>query len=281
MKKGLHSEFPMTICIAAICDNCEGKNPKIVMAGDRMVTYGRTTQFEHKSPKLIEVAPNCVVATAGSVSTPPEILSDASISRFDEPVDIEEVGNKILKSFHKVRMREIENTILKVNLIDSAEDFIDKQQKMHKDYFEKIDGELDDFEFNVSIIIAGIDDRGVHLFKIDSGYEKLEHLTPLGYTWNGIGAIHAKDIFFSSEYYDKCPLNEALYTVYKAKKISEHAPGVGPKYIDLWVVTKSKIEKLDENMLNLLEKIYQKEQRAIKRSVKFESLDSSVKKLKL
>lgn len=269
----------MTVCIAAICE--KDKEPKIVVAGDRMVTYGDIEEFEQKEPKLIDISPNCVIAAAGNATTPSTILYNAKLSKTTDIVNVRKIGNDLLNSYFLTRSSEIENIIFKKYGINTYKEFLETQKTLRDDWFLKIEEEFDEYQFEVQLFISGIDENGPQLYKIEEGEEKLEPLDALGYITIGIGADHARKIFFSSEYSDKCSLNEALYTVYKAKKIAEHAPGVGPKYTDLWIVTKSKTVKLDYDIIDLLQEMYDREQRAAKRSIKFKMLDELISKFKL
>jgi hypothetical protein len=269
----------MTICIAAICEN-DTKNPKIIMASDRMVTYGSSVQFEHKSPKLTDLSPNCVITTSGYATIHTDIIKNAGLVKSDNLLSVRETADKIKDSYDDVREQIIENTILKKIGIKNFKEFYKLEPTISENFSEEIRDNLDDFEFDLTFLISGIDDDGAHIYKIDDTVGILP-LHSMGYASIGIGAQHANSIFFSTEYYDKCPLNKALYVVYKAKRIAEKAPGVGSKYIDLWIISKTQTTKISDGIIGELESMYNAEQKAIKESVKFDNLNKFIKSLNL
>jgi len=184
----------MTVCIAAICER--DKNPKIVVAGDRMVTYGNIEEFEQKEPKLIDIAPNCVIATAGNATTPSTILYNAKLSKTIDIVNVREIGNNLLDSYFSTRTSEIENKVFKRYGINTYKEFLETQKTLRDDWFLKIEEDFDEYLFDIQLIVSGIDENGPQLYKIEEGEEKLEPLDALGYVMIGIGADHARKIFF-------------------------------------------------------------------------------------
>jgi 20S proteasome alpha/beta subunit len=272
----------MTVCIAAICEN-DTDSPKIVLASDRMITFQDIIQFEHELPKLEEVAPNCVVATAGTATLHTELLRNAKIPKTDTIQPIREIAQRIKDSFDKARKEEIENIVLKRYGFDNFESFYKMQSSLSNNLSDEIIGEITDYEFDLQILIAGIDESGPHIYKIDVDNVMMP-FDALGYEGAGIGFEHSRTTFFSSSYTDKFPLSKALYTVYKAKNIAEKAPGVG-KATDFWLIKKSgekiSIEKNLDEILKNIAFFFHQEQEAVKNSVDYEFLDKRVSELKL
>jgi hypothetical protein len=56
----------MTICIGALCSGSqEQARQALVVASDRMVTLGQITEFEHETPKIVDISTSVVALMAG------------------------------------------------------------------------------------------------------------------------------------------------------------------------------------------------------------------------
>ena len=225
----------MTVCLATICDIDD--DPKVIVIGDRMITFGNIIQFEHNSPKILEVTPNCVVATAGHATIHTEIIREANIPKTTGTLLIRDIASRIKDSYDRAYKKEVEDEILKRYGFANYDAFYKTQKELSPSLSDEILNEITDFEFGLQFLIAGIDDEGAHIFKIDVD-NKLLPYDALGYEGCGIGYEHARTIFFSTSYLDKCPLERALYITYKAKRVAEKAPGVG-QTTDLWIIKKN------------------------------------------
>jgi len=255
----------MTICIAIRCD-C-GKNGevdhKVIMAADRMITSDYLEiEFEHPHPKLIALTQNCVVATAGDALAPSDLydLTRRKITRSMHTPQIAEIVSLLKDSYIELRERKIEDHILRPAGIPSIEHFYKNQQFMHPEIILKTFDEIKKFDFGVQLLIGGVDNSGSHIFAIANPGVSY-NLDGLGYDAIGSGENHAILTFIGANYHSNVSFEEALYLAYKAKRISEKAPGIGKNYTDLWVIEPEEIYEVpdEENGLGKLKKLYSTE----------------------
>ena len=91
---------------------------------------------------------------------------------------------------------------------------------------------------NMSIIVAGIDPTGPHIFIVDTNQNNnvdTGRYDFIGYATIGGGARHANAHFLTAGHAWYTPLPEALWNTYLAKKRAEVAPGVG-ETTDLYMI---------------------------------------------
>ena len=244
----------MTICIAAICDN----KSKVIVACDRMITVRMPPQeFEHSGPKLHRISDTCVVTTAGSVLAHVDMCEDVKTEmvHISQP-SIRAIVECITKNFVAQRKRRVEDDILKPRGFD-LKSFYEKVGELPPQIGVTIDSDIMKYDgFNLELLIAGVDRAGAHIYEvIDPG--SFECYDSLGYDAIGSGEHHAIRTFIFNNYSCTLPLNQALFSVYEAKKWSENAPGVG-KATDMCVVEKQKVTVLSTETINGLEAIYEK-----------------------
>lgn len=249
----------MTVCIAAICER-KSDNPKVILAGDRMVTAEiLSVEFEHPDPKLYELSKNCAVATAGDALAHTDLLSKVNGKISGATLyNISEIVKEIKDEYYKKRVVDIEDSILKKYGISSFKEFYyDLHQKLNNDILMSIQQEIEEHDCEFEILTAGVDDSGAHIYHINHP-TKAENYDAIGYHAIGIGYPHAASTFISSIYNSDCSLPEALYMTYKAKKISENAPGVG-RQSDIWIISKDGKIVVNDEMLNRLDVYYNNE----------------------
>lgn len=256
----------MTICIAIRCDcSQDGKEitPRVIMAADRMITSNYLEiEFEHPLPKLTALTKNCVVATAGDALAPSDLfeLARQKITQSKHTHQISEIVTILKESYVELRDKKIEDFILKPAGISSIETFYKSQQFMHPEIVLKTFEEIKKFDFGVQLLIGGVDNSGSHIYAIDNpGFSF--NLDSLGYDAIGSGENHAILTFIGANYHSKTSFEEALYLTYKAKRISEKAPGIGTNFTDLWVIEPDVVYEVtdSEDGLGKLKKLYKTE----------------------
>ena len=271
----------MTICIAIRCD-C-GKNgdviPKVIMAADRMITSDYLEiNFEQPVPKLTAIAKNCVVATAGDALSPSDLfdLAKQKIKMSKHTHQISEIVTILKESYVELRNKKIEDNILKPVGIPSIDFFYQNQQGIHPEIILKTFDAIKKFDFGVQLLVGGVDNSGSHIFGLANPGVSF-NLDSLGYDAIGSGENHAILTFIGANYHSKTSFEEALYLTYKAKRISEKAPGIGTNYTDLWVIEPNEIYEVadEENGLGKLKKLYNTEIKQTK--IDFNQLTEIVK----
>lgn len=246
----------MTICIATICDDFK----KIVVASDRMITGSYPPiEFEHESSKINKLTNSCVMLTAGDALICEELLQEAKlkIGKEDSNLSISQIKDVIQNEYEKLRKREIENRYLRPRGIITLEDFYEKHiNKLPSPLAPALDNEIANFKFELIILIAGVDEKGAHLFTIHNPGISNYH-NRLGYCSIGIGDLHASISLIASNHNPHVKLIHGIFNTYKAKKAAEVAPGVG-KITDMAVIDDKEIKFLPKNDIEKLEEIYQK-----------------------
>lgn len=224
----------MTVCTAALCHG--GKDA--VGTYDCMVTYGGL-QFEAPEHKAIPVDKGILVLTAGDGDLQNEILTrhKALIShkkqslQENESVTVAMAANLYQEAYVATWQDKAERKILsKQNL--TYQTYLDKQKKLTDRNVSDLAEKLARFRLpDIEAIIVGVDDSGAHLYifhydDITEDYD-LKCRDSSGYACIGSGAALAEAVFIINRYTPNCPLTDALFTSYVAKKRAELADGVG------------------------------------------------------
>jgi len=250
--------LPVTICIGAICE--AGKDPKVIVASDRMITAGHLAiQFEHDVPKLETIHPTCVALTAGSI-VHTGIFDEAKkkIQELKEPT-ISQIAEIVKNQYIREKKKRAEDSLLGHRGMKIADVY---SGKIPIELLVRLDSEIDAIRIELEALVCGVDKEGGHIYHIrdvPTGMRMglLDCYDLLGYMAIGSGAPHAATTFITFKYVPTMPSNKAIHIVYEAKKASEVAPGVG-KEVDIAVIDKKGIHKLSQNTMDQLKNIYNK-----------------------
>jgi 20S proteasome alpha/beta subunit len=241
---------PMTVCIAAICD----KGKAVVMAADRGVTHGNQLSSDGPDRKINEVAYHAAIAVAN------QPLGANFVGQFDpkelSKLTVKEVANKICAALQALRIERIEIELLARH----GKRWLNYASFENECYLARektpILGELwqkvNDYDLKSRVIVAGVDNQGAMIYKTTNEMQSPIPQEQPGFVAIGSGEGLAMGKLMSrSRLIKECPVAEALYFVYEAKKMAELAPGVG-KETDLLIIrdgvkwiNKSAIQELD------------------------------------
>lgn len=243
----------LTICIASVCDSFK----KAVVTSDRMMTAGDlTVAFEHDEPKITELAGNCLALTAGPALVHTDLFrSVKSTIHARATPPISEILDKVKKEYLKIRSRQIEERYFRVRGFN-IEWFNKNQRMLSPEIALRLDRQLETYEFNLHILIAGVDGTGAHIYYVYPPCSS-ECFEALGYCSIGTGERHADSTFIAHRYTPSFSVKKALYTVYEAKKRAEIAVGVG-QHTDMAIIDETGILYINKETLEKLEEIYQK-----------------------
>ena len=245
----------MTICIAAICEG--GKN--VIVASDRMLTILiPQREFEHESSKIEVISNNAVLTAAGDALAQRCIVMNAKkeLSR-KKLANISDIGELIKEIYIKCRVKRIEELFIKSRGMDLTT-YYNICRNLPSEIYIDIDSHLKNANYNLVLLIAGVDNDGAHIYRIlNPGI--LESFSKIGYCAIGSGEHMAISSFITNNYSPKLELNKALYLVYEAKKMAEHAPGVG-QITDMVIISESGIEEVSSETIKKLEEIFRKRQ---------------------
>ncbi len=251
--------IPVTVCVAARC--AEGV---IFGASDRMLTSG-DIEFEPQQPKLYPVSNSIVIQIAGDASVQAQIIQPLHYevgllirANPAEWVKVEAVAELYQKFYDKLRLACAEHDILTPLYLD-RNSWLTKQNEMESGLVKDITGRLMNYNFApIGAIISGVDTSGAHIYVFQDGAISCQDA--VGFAAIGIGEWHASSQLMFARHSPLKSIPETLLSVYIAKKRAEVAPGVGAD-TDMFAVgpRPGSYVVITPNILNGLEKIYQKE----------------------
>jgi len=245
----------MTVCIGAVCE--DGK--MVIVATDRLWTNPYLSiEYEYPEPKIERLSFNCVAAIAGSVVLPTE-----AFERVREEIgrkgigNISEIAHSVKEEYIKERKKRVDDDVFKPRGL-TIEDFYrgGMQPTLNPDLVRRLDIDLSEYRFDLEILIGGVDKKG-HLYVVFPP-GRVEPFERIGYVSIGSGASHAEYTFILNGYTLKATLYDALYTLYKAKKIAERATGVGAS-TDIEIATEKGSLSVSDNIKEELESTYESE----------------------
>src|SRR3954470_10999978 len=179
---------PMTVGIAVICE--EGK--AIVMAADRLITVGEAslvTEVAH--PKLKQLSPNLWLTITGSVQQYEYALERfEGVSQLVRGNSIHRIARRFRKACHRIRAKILQYRFTEANLGITYEDF--SKQCMDNpttNIMSDIYNKMLAHPFDMLVLMAGIDDRGPHIYLIND--MTINSFKAMGYAAIGIGAVSA------------------------------------------------------------------------------------------
>jgi len=232
---------PLTVCIAAICEN-----GIILGASDRMLTSG-DIEYEPAIPtifqpimKVMPMSSSIIAMTAGDAGTQAEILaqvfSTAHARIEKEPnvwLRVQDMVDVYIEAYNRIKLKAAVSRILSPLGLDEY-GFIARQKEMADDFIKTITAEMVNFELpDTAAIFTGVDNRGAHIYCLYGNQATC--CDSIGFAAIGIGARHAQSQFMLARHSRQSSLSETLLLIYSAKKRSEVAPGVG-KETDMFTI---------------------------------------------
>lgn len=248
----------MTICVAAICAD----SSIILGASDRMLTAG-DIQFQPKAEKIWIITNSIVFMVAGDVAIQSEIYQDVYRdvgerikSDPEHWREVKEIADLYTKYYFALRSKRAEKAIL-APLGLTNDTFISRQRELSPELVNKIATELLNFSMpDASVIVAGRDETGLHLYVINDG--EITCRDRVGFAAIGIGYWHSNSQFMFAGHTARASFSEALTTVFAAKKRAEVAPGVGTA-TDMFMIMErlGSFTPIVEDRVADLEQLYQ------------------------
>lgn len=269
----------MTICVGSISLKNNGGEQYAIVASDRMVTLSLpSVEWEQNIPKTMKIAENCVVSTAGSAIAFTGILRIAKpeIDKLANPKRIYDIVEIIRKSYEEVRKKKMEEDILgKIGL--SLKDFYAGNQVISPQIVNLTVDAMAKYNYNLIILVAGVDDSGPHIFRIDNP-GRADPFDSIGYCAIGSGDLHAISTFIANDYDPNLDLDHIAAMTYEAKKRSEKAQGVGEES-DLYIICNNRVVKMPDDVIKKLDEIYLKREQQEKKAVA--DIQSEIEKLNI
>lgn len=262
----------MTVCVASIF-----QGNSILGASDRMLTSGSgDVEFEPPQSKIKDITNSIALLIAGDIGLHSEIIQEITpfvVNRINTDkgnwIKVKEIAELYSQTYYRIRMNYAEKKILFPVGLD-RNNFIERQKLMSDAFIEDLKYKLQNYQMpNVSSIITGLDTfpNGVvpHIYTFHNGY--IQCCDDVGFAAIGVGYNHANSQFMFMDYTKTATGAEASLAVYWAKKRAEVAPGVG-KATDMFTMGPSlgTFLKIPNNIVDDLEKIYQKNKLSIEKS---------------
>lgn len=241
----------MTICIAAI----GGDSGFLVVASDRMVTASPPPiQFEHNSPKIMEISPHCVVLTAGDALADVELCNEAiDMAKAIRVLSIKQIAAAIQQAYQKQRFEKVEAEYLRPRGWTIKSFYEELAGKLPGEIFFTVDRQIATYEHNLSVIVAGVDEKA-HVYSIRNP-AVLDCWDGMGCFAVGSGSSHAMPSFYLNNWRPSISLGSLVFMTYEALKRAEAAPGVG-KIADIAYITKKGVTHLKPSDLKQLEELW-------------------------
>ena len=259
----------MTVCIAAI----NQKHKLIAFATDRMVTATfPPIEFEHSLPKLTPINDYCIALSAGDALLGKEIFDAVRQTAGETGRSIAQIAEHTKEIYQRKRLQILEAMHLRSRGINHKI-FIEAGAKiLPPPIYAQIDHAFATFLLQVEAIIAGVDESGPSIYGIRNPGLAVCY-NSIGFHAIGTGSMHA--LVSLIETYDPTAGEaETMYSVFRAKKIAEVAPGVGQE-TDLGMGIFSQKIKCFSKKTELIEKfseLYKAEKNARKDLITKEKL---------
>ncbi len=255
----------MTVCIAAACN--DGEN--IVVAADRMVTAGIPLNLEFEPPlsKIEVLEQGCIALASGSLPFADQIITKIKTQTAAQPFSIDKVCEIAQQSYIALRNKIIDEQKVCAALGKDFQCFREKGASLPQylqvqpNVYQGIFIESKNFNLGVELLIAGIDDNGIHIANIVHP-GTLICLNKLGYAAVGSGATHALIALHLGGQAKSLKITQTLLSIYGAKYAAEVAPGVG-KETDMAVISKDKIWNCTENLMNKIAEVHEQNSKKI------------------
>lgn len=205
---------------------CEDSK-KVVAASDRMWTAGiLSLEFEHTRPKIVDLTDSCVMMTAGPALRDLELKKHvkrelAGASGIAIPMIVE----KVKEGYQAARRKKIEEIYFSPRGL-TLERYLAEGRSLLSEVAMMLDEHLATYDYEVEVLVAGVDSDGAHIYGVYNP-GTVESFDALGHHAIGSGETHAAFALIEGVHTHSATLQETMWAVYEAKKLSERAPGVG------------------------------------------------------
>jgi ATP-dependent protease HslVU (ClpYQ) peptidase subunit len=245
----------MTVCIGALCE--AGKS--IVIAADRMVTFGPPMSLQAEPPtlrKIFNAGQSCVMLFSGGVPDGEELISNVVLTLGGSRNHlVAQVAEIVRNSYVKLKTKRVEENILGPLLGSDYATFRTLvAQSSSSQLLQQVLGMIMQHNLQLEILIAGTDATGGHLFAVTHPGQILS-VNMVGYAAIGSGGMHAAVALSLGGHTAAATLCDAVFNVYEAKKAAEVAPGVG-NLTDIAIVKNGQIFGIKHDLLDILEEVH-------------------------
>ncbi len=235
----------MTVCLAALCEH--GRT--VVVAADRMVTFGGIIEFEHTVPKMAPATTHAMVMVAGDTLIGTTLAQNVSTQIAGTTPSIHAIATELGQQYQATRQHEMEIQLLVPRGLDFGS-YYAGHSAFNPQIVVGLDQYLSQFNLGVELLLGGVDGTGSHIYSITNPNQVRCH-DIIGHAAVGSGALHALQSFIGFRHDASATLEEAVFRAYASKRRSEAAPGVG-RDTDLAIISDAGVRYLnDEDILQL------------------------------
>jgi hypothetical protein len=250
----------MTVCTAAIFlwfypDETVG--PAIITASDRMLSdIGLGIEYESSRWKVGVLGTHHMILVAGALSFNSLAVSQLTLALRDNPAastyDIASLYGSIVSklAFERAFKRILSPLGVQADTHNGLKGI--EGLNLDSSLLLQLSDQMQAETIDCEAIIVGCDARECSLFRVDSRGIVARH-DDIGFVSIGTGGIHASGYLMQEPYDHRTGFNEALLTVFLAKKRAELAPGVG-RETDMFFVNGDGVNKVDERIMGSLER---------------------------
>jgi len=249
----------MTVCIAAV----NQRHKMIAFATDRMVTATfPPIEFEHSLPKLTQISDYCIALSSGDAIIGKEIFDTVKETVEKAKPPIAQIAERVKEMYQRKRLQILEAVHLRSRGINHQVFIEAGARLLPPATYAQIDHAFATFMLQLEMIIAGVDESGASIYGIRNP-GLVDCYNSIGFHAIGTGSMHAL-ISLIQTYMPEAGVVESLYSVFRAKRVAEVAPGVGQQ-TDLGMVhSKEKVKFFDKKaeLIKSFSELYDQEKTA-------------------
>ena len=241
----------MTVCIAAACRD-EDRVEKIVFCADKKLTS--LLGSAETGDKILWIAPHWRILTAGDQ---PDIMALRRLYRLrfkDKENRTAEKIDESIKTPLRQRKKEISDEYTYSHFNMSYDEFLAKgKQQLPDEHFRNAVRAIGDLDLNAALIIAGFVDGSAEIYWTDP-YGSAKAAPDFAVV--GEGQHLAQSALLRRKQNSRTSVQETLYNVFEAKKISQSVGSVGEETAMLILAAKGDADLTSFGVDRQLDKLY-------------------------
>jgi hypothetical protein len=244
----------MTICVAAIgrCIDIGKDCEAIVFATDHMITLPAIGQFERSVEKYKKINVNTMAMLSGEA-----LLFDDVLKGVVGKGDLDQIVQVTHRNMIAIRDLRVSNVIFEKLKIDFS--FLKELLKapVHNDTVKGIMAAIEKDKLDTTVLVVGFKDGLAQIIEINEF--RFSNTRDINFDAIGSGAVQALNTLLFQRHSKSDDLGTTLYNVYKAKRNSEVAVGVG-KETDLFILfPDGKFYEISDEQAKRLSNVYAEE----------------------
>jgi len=189
---------------------------------------------------MTELSDNCIALTSGDALAHTELFTSVQteIEKLRSPT-VKNIILKIKECYQTIRKEEITEKYLIPRGFDSFNDFYQAQRMLNNEISQRIQFQIEDYDYGLEILIAGIEEGEAHIHEIfDPGTSKC--FDAIGFHAIGSGVPHALNSLIARGCHQSISTEECFLEIFEAKKMAEKAPGVGSTLTNICFLSPNK-----------------------------------------